>query len=32
MAKKKDLFIAKSDDLPDGERKFVPNGNTEIGV
>ncbi len=32
MANKKDLFVAKSDDLPDGERKIVPNGNSEIGV
>ena len=32
MAKKKDLFVAKTEDLPDGERKIVPNGNSEIGV
>ena len=29
---KKELFVAKSDELPDGERKIVPNGNSEIGV
>ena len=28
----KELFVSKSDDLPDGERKIVPNGNYEIGV
>ena len=28
----KEIFVAKSDDLPDGERKIVPNGNSEIGV
>jgi len=32
MANKKDLFVAKSDDLTDGDRKIVPNGNSEIGV
>ncbi len=32
MANKKDLFVAKAADLPDGERKIVPNGNSEIGV
>ena len=29
---KKELFVAKQADLPDGERKIVPNGNYEIGV
>ena len=28
----KEIFVAKSDDLPDCERKIVPNGNSEIGV
>lgn len=28
----KELFVAKSAELPDGERKIVPNGNNEIGV
>ena len=28
----KELFVAKTSDLPDGERKIVPNGNSEIGV
>ena len=28
----KELFVSKSNDLPDGERKIVPNGNYEIGV
>jgi nitrite reductase/ring-hydroxylating ferredoxin subunit len=28
----KELFVAKSADLPDGQRKIVPNGNNEIGV
>lgn len=28
----KELFVAKKSDLPDGERKIVPNGNSEIGV
>ena len=28
----KELFVSKSDDLKDGDRKIVPNGNYEIGV
>lgn len=28
----KELFVAKAAELPDGERKIVPNGNYEIGV
>ena len=28
----KELFVSKSDDLADGDRKIVPNGNYEIGV
>jgi nitrite reductase/ring-hydroxylating ferredoxin subunit len=28
----KELFVAKSSELPDGERKIVPNGGSEIGV
>lgn len=28
----KELFVAKSAELADGDRKIVPNGNNEIGV
>ena len=28
----KELFVSKSDELADGDRKIVPNGNYEIGV
>ena len=28
----REIFVAKSDDLPDGERKIVPDGSSEIGV
>ena len=28
----KEVFVAKSDELADGERKIVPNGSSEIGV
>ena len=29
---RKELFVAKSSDLPDGERRIVPHGRSEIGV
>ena len=29
---KKELFVSKSSELPDGERKIVSNGRSEIGV
>ena len=28
----KELYVSKADDLKDGDRKIVPNGNYEIGV
>ncbi len=28
----RELFVARAEDLPDGERRIVPNGNYEIGV
>ena len=28
----KELFVSKADELADGDRKIVPNGNYEIGV
>ena len=29
---KKELFVAKASDLDEGDRRIVPNGNSEIGV
>lgn len=29
---KKELFVAKASELGEGDRRIVPNGNTEIGV
>lgn len=28
----KEIFVARSADLPDGQRKIVPHGGSEIGV
>jgi nitrite reductase/ring-hydroxylating ferredoxin subunit len=28
----KELMVCKSEELKDGERKIIPNGNSEIGV